>query len=432
MPLDTDEVTGLYTQSSLEYEVNKKLVEQPNTIGAMVYFNLDHLKYINKYYGYHIGDSLIKKASEVFQYFKKYGGLVSRIIGDEFAIYLHGFQTTEELFDIIKEVYNYSKGFCLDTEDQASNVIRFSAGISWYPKDAKTFRELCRYADFAMMEAKKIEKGRICTFNKQYYDETSFIFNNSIAINQLIDEKNVRFAFQPIVDLYTGEIFAFEALMRSTMDNFKNPYEILTVATAQSKLSQLESLVAFSVYNELAKNIHIIGDRKIFMNSIPSQVLSFEESNILSDRFKQYFNQMVIEITEQENHNAINMNQKLEFLKTNGIQVAVDDFGNGFSNELRILKLNPNYVKIDMDLIQGIHYDIDKYTIVSNLVKFCHNKNIKLIAEGVEESMDLKIVVELGIDFVQGYYIAKPSFSYGDIPLEIKEEIKSYRINFIE
>ncbi len=210
------------------------------------------------------------------------------------------------------------------------------------------------------------------------------------------------------------------------MDNFKSPLEIIDVAKTQSKLPQLETLAIFSVYEDIEKNEGVIGNRKIFLNSLPSQVLDIESLDKLVERYNKYFGQVVFEITEQENKNKENMRRKLEFLRKHNLGIAVDDFGSGFSNEIRILTLKPNIVKVAMELIQDISQDIDKQAIVANLVEFCHNKNIKVVAEGVEKSEDLKFIVDMGIDYVQGYYLARPAFEFNDIPNQIKNEILEY------
>lgn len=421
--LDYDALTGLFSNTALKRETNRRIKEQPDKIGAMIFIDLDNLKYINDNFGHDVGDRLIIRASEIFRYFEQYQGIVSRISGDEFAVYLHGYDNQDEVRKSIENLYEYGKLFLLNTPDGNSNRIRFSAGVAWYPQDANNVTDLLKLSDFAMYEAKHKEKGRLFEFNRDYYQQMSYLLENREAINRLLDEQLIRFAFQPIVDLRTGEIIGYEALMRPLLDNFKNPMEILTVAAAQSKLAQLERMIILMAFATIEEYTQEIGNRKIFINSIPSQVLNQEDHRMIKKQYSQFFENVVIEVTEEENNNAENLSEKVNFIRENGIQVAVDDFDSGYSNEVRILSLLPDIIKINMQMIQGIHSNADKQNLVANLVEFCHEKGVKVVAEGIEEYADLAAVVQMDVDYAQGFYLGEPGFEFSKTNAAIKTEI---------
>jgi EAL domain-containing protein (putative c-di-GMP-specific phosphodiesterase class I) len=243
----------------------------------------------------------------------------------------------------------------------------------------------------------------------------------------LLDEQLIRFAFQPIVDLKTGEILGYEVLMRPLLENFKNPAEILAVAAAQSKLMQLERMIIFMAFETIEKRSKEIGDNKIFINSIPSQRLNWEDFLKIKECYGHHFKNVVIEVTEAETLDSDNLAQKIENIRNNGMQIALDDFGSGYSNEIRILSLLPDIIKIDMEMIQGIHNNIDKQNLVANLVQFCHNKGVKVVAEGIETSADLVTVIEIGVDYGQGFYLGRPAFEFSTINPELRKEIRDLR-----
>ncbi|MFV0314356.1 MAG: EAL domain-containing protein, partial [Anaerotignum sp.] len=325
-----------------------------------------------------------------------------------------------------------SSAHYIDLPNGMKNKIRFSGGIAWYPDDSKDVKELLKISDFTMLEAKQAEKGSIYEFDKLRYKNRSYLLENSEAINRLIDDKLVRFAFQPIVDLKTGEIFAYEALMRPLTPEFNGPLEILSVASAQSKLPQLERLIMSVVCDTIAKQLDIIGDRYIFVNSIPAETAdntTYFLVKTIKEQYNNLFEKIIIEIIERDSRDENALIESVNYLKENGFKVAIDDFGSGYSNEIRIIKLSPNIVKIDMELIQGIATNVDKQVIVKGIIDFCHQKDIRIVAEGVEYAEDLKYLIDIHVDYVQGYYLAKPNFEFMDLPEDKKQEILNYNRN---
>lgn len=421
--LDYDALTRLFSNTALKRESSRKINENPNKIGAMIFIDLDNLKYINDNFGHDVGDRLIIRASEIFRYFEQFDGIVSRISGDEFAIYIHGYDNQDEPRALIRNLYPYGESICLTTPDGSENRIRFSAGVAWYPQDANNVMDLLKLSDFAMYEAKHKEKGRLFEFNQDYYQKMSYLLENREAINRLLDEQLIRFAFQPIVDLKSGEVMGYEALMRPLLENFRNPMEVLTVAAAQSKLAQLERMIIFMAFETIETRQKELGERKLFINSIPSQLLDKEDLERIQQQYRHLFKNVVIEVTEEDSRNVDSLSRKVNYIKNNGIQIALDDFGSGYSNEIRILTLLPDIIKIDMEMIQGIHCSEDKRNLVANLVEFCHNKSVLVVAEGIETAEDLATVIEMGVDLAQGFYLGKPEFEILTISLELQQEI---------
>ncbi len=427
--LEFDALTGLRCQTAFKARVTTVIEKHPSKIGAMVFIDLDNLKYINDNYGHELGDKLIIGASKIFKNFEQYKAITCRYSGDEFVIFFWGYDSKEELSKVISLLKLESNKHYIDLPNGTQNKIRFSGGVAWFPDDANDFKELLKISDFTMLEAKQREKGSIYEFNKLRYKNMSYLLENSEAINRLIDEKLIRFAFQPIVDLKTGEVFAYEALMRPLISEFNGPLEVLSVASAQSKLPQLERVIMSVVFDTIDKNIDIIGDRHIFINSIPNEASEDNRALLvqnIKDQYGKYFDKIVIEILERDSRDEDGLVKGVNYLRANGLQIAIDDFGSGYSNEVRIIKLSPSIVKIDMELIQGIVQNLDKQTLVKGIIEFCHSKNIRIVAEGIETKEDLEYLMDIGADYVQGYYLAKPNFEFIDIPEDRKNEIKDY------
>ncbi len=430
--LEFDSLTGLRCRTAFKARAATIIEKNPNKIGAMVFLDLDNLKYINDNFGHEFGDNLIISASKIFKSYEQYKAITCRHSGDEFVIFFWGYDNKEELSKVISSLREESSKHFIELPNGTKNKIRFSGGVAWYPDDANDVKELLKIADFTMLEAKQREKGSIFEFNKLRYENMSYLLENSEAINKLIDEQLIRFAFQPIVDLKTGEIYAYEALMRPLITNFNGPLEVLSVAAAQSKLPQLERLIMSVIFDTIDKNINVIGDKYIFINSIPSEASEdnrLQLVDILKEQYGQYFHKVIIEILERDSRDEEGLVRGVTHLKENGLQIAIDDFGSGYSNEVRIIKLSPNIVKIDMELIQGISDNADKQIIVKGIVDFCHNKNIRIVAEGVENKEDLNYLININVDYVQGYYLARPNFEFLDITSDKKLEILYFNIS---
>ncbi len=430
--LEYDALTGLRCQTAFRARAASIIEKDSSKIGAMVFIDLDNLKYINDNYGHELGDELIIKASKIFKNFEQYNAITCRYSGDEFAIFFWGYDYKVELIEIISLLKKESNKYYIDLPNGTKNKIRFSGGIAWYPDDANDIKELLKIADFTMLEAKQREKGSIYEFNKYRYKNMSYLIENIEAINKLIDERLIKFAFQPIVDMKTGEIYAYEALMRPLIDAFNGPLEIISVAAAQSKLPQLERVIMTVIFETIDKNIDEIGDKHIFINSIPNDALENSQHQLvqtIKEQYGQYFDKVVIEILERDSRDEDGLVKEVNYLKDNGLQIAIDDFGSGYSNEVRIIKLSPNIVKIDMELIQGISNNADKQTLVTGIIDFCHQKNIRIVAEGVECQEDLFYLMDINVDYIQGYYLAKPNFEFLDLPIEKKNEIFDYNKN---
>lgn len=425
--LDHDALTRLYNRVAFKRRSHLKIQAEPNKIGAMIFSDLDNLKYMNDTFGHEMGDRLIIRAGEMFRTFEEHGAVVARISGDEFAIYIHGFDSENELREIIDRKFRDNINVSLRTPDGQVQRVRFSSGIAWYPKDSDNVTDLLKLSDFAMYEAKHNSKGATFEFNPQSYEQNSYLLDNRETINSLLDEGLIRFAFQPIVDLQTGNVFAYELLMRSMVEAFKSPMEILSVAKAQSKLGELERLVVHKALETLHESAGHLPGTRFFINSIPGQVLPTDEVETLRQKYPEIMRHVMVEFTETETHSTQQIQNKIQSLRNWGMGIAIDDYGSGYSNEVRVLAAEPDVVKIDMDMIQGISQNEAKRELVENIVGFCHSRDILIVAEGVEEYDDLAAIKRLGIDFVQGYYVGRPDFEFTEPSEDIKQQIRDIK-----
>lgn len=127
-----------------------------------------------------------------------------------------------------------------------------------------------------------------------------------------------------------------------------------------------------------------------------------------AQRYPELLKRLVVEITEQEDLDRACLERKRNIPGFSG-SFALDDYGSGYSNELNLLELSPRYIKIDISIVRGIDTDRDKQQIVSNIVAYAHARSMQLIAEGIETEAQLRTVIGLGVDLLQGYYLSRPA-----------------------
>lgn len=430
--LDYDSMTRLLNKNSFKRIAAEKIADAPDKFGAMIFGDLDNLKHVNDTYGHEIGDKYIIAAADMFSIFKKLNGVIARMSGDEFGVYIHGFETIEDgraqIYDYIENRGNKS----IYLPDNSEMRIRASLGISWYGKDSKDLQLLIKYADYAMYETKFENKGGVMEFSKENYEKNIYLLEKGEALNKLIDGKLIKYAFQPIIDLKNGEIYGYEALMRPLIDEFTSPREVLSVASVQSKLYQIEKVTINLIIDWILENKERVGRRKIFFNISSNQMLNKQDLSEVMDKMLQASNNIVYEVTEGGYSESHILTEKSSILRSEArSMLALDNFGTGYFNEFIILSVNPDIIKLDKDIVNGIASDKDKQKVVKNLISYCKKNNVLVIAEGVETEEELITLMKFGVDMAQGYYFGYPSFELQESITEEKRNIiLSYRDKF--
>ena len=424
---DYDRLTGLLNRHAYYQQIEELFHDKDKLkITAFIMIDLDDLKYVNDAYGHDFGDDYIKTAATILTAFRNYGGIVSRISGDEFNICLPGFDTKDEAREIIAQVRDKMlQGSCL-LADGTHFRIRASFGVAWYPDDAQSYEMLMKYADFAMYTVKHSTKGDIAEFDINSYSANSVLLTGVEEMSRIIEEGRVRYAFQGIISARTGEVYGYEALMRIQSNIFQSPLELLRTAKNSARLYDIElltwkrSVADFLVQMEAGR---IAPDAYIFINSIANVRLKPEDERSLMENGYPDL-RIVAEILEGEDATNGDVIQKYEAMKKGGAKIALDDFGTGYNSEYTLLAIQPNIIKIDRSIISGCDKDASRRMIINNLVKLSRSRDILVVAEGVETEDEMKTVIACGVDLMQGYYFGHPLFEPQPISPEIVEKIR--------
>lgn len=425
---DYDTLTGLYNRRAFQRESEKLFREHPEKLkhAAFVMIDMDNLKYTNDNFGHDFGDRYIHEAGRGFAEYVPDGTLCSRISGDEFNLLFYGYDSQDEIRKAISEVKAALDRKYVELPSGRKLHLSISGGISWYPEDSADLKTLKKYADFAMYQVKRSRKGHFREFELDVYNRNAGETQLRKQFLQLMKRKDIAYYYQPIVSAVTGKIRALEALMHVEMSMLKSPEDVLRLAKEEKCLHDLERITFFCAaegYCRLRANGKVRGDELLFVNSIASEYMTDEECREFRQRYLDIRSQLVLEITEQEllSKEALERKTSKGFLGA----VALDDYGSGYNSEKSLLALSPKYIKVDMVIIRDIDTDIDKQQIVANIVKYAHQRGMYIVAEGVETAEELKKVLELEVDLLQGYYLSRPAATPGAInpdALKIIEE----------
>lgn len=249
-------------------------------------------------------------------------------------------------------------------------------------------------------------------------------------LDKIIDEKQIRTVFQPIVSLRDGTVMGHEALSRMTCESqISSPEQLFQLAGQSERLWDLELLCRTTALRTAFHGSSKDPDKKLFLNVNPN-VMHDEKfrHGFTKDYLKQYGirpENIIFEITERNTVSDMeSFRGTVNHYKEQNYNIAIDDVGAGFSGLNLISDIHPHYIKLDMNLIRGIDTDRIKFALVKSMVDLSKTTNILLIAEGVETREELITLVSLGVQYAQGFFLQKPNSQIGDILPQTRSLIK--------
>ncbi|MCR4792022.1 MAG: EAL domain-containing protein [Lachnospiraceae bacterium] len=245
--------------------------------------------------------------------------------------------------------------------------------------------------------------------------------------DRILDNNLFSYHYQPIVSVATGDIYSYEALMRPQSDILKSPLGVIKYAELKNRLNDIQKATFLNVLGVIDADPSFFHKKMLFINSIPKTVLIGDDRLRVDDLLLKHNGSIVVEITEQAELKGEEFQSFKNRLERLNVQTAIDDYGTGYSNVRNLLRYMPDYVKIDRSLLTGISDDPKKRHFVREIIEFCHSNGILALAEGVETSDELRAVILLGADLIQGFYTARPAAEpLESIPYDIRQEMKNY------
>lgn len=408
-----DPLTGLVNRRRFLEEVTRALAESIRTrqTSALLLYDLDHFKEINDTSGHAAGDALLRFIAEEIRARARKSDIVARLGGDEFGVLMpqtdgYGAESfAQKLTELIRsKVFPYG---------EKRYRIGVSIGIALLPHHGNDVQELMANADMAMFEAKRAGRSRAHLFTYEHGHAaqlTQTVFWKDVLIRAL-GEENLFFQFQPVVDSSTGAIVYHEALLRLRMADGRiaSPAEFL-VHVQRAELSyELDMFVVRTALNTLfadpTKHLSINLTTAAFADDNWTRLLI----EAVRDRGLDP-NRLIFEITETAVIADMDKAKEIaDAITKHGFRFAVDDFGAGFSSLYYLKQLPISYVKLDRSLVKHVAMDKGELDFVNAITTMVHAFGKQVVGEGVEDNETLSILKRIGVDFVQGYFIGKPS-----------------------
>ena len=432
---DYDVLTGLYNRRAFQRACDK-LFQQPDRLGhaALLMMDMDNLKHFNDTFGHDWGDRYICMAGQCIAKNTPVRAVSARQSGDEFVVLYYGYERRDDIRRELERLYEGMKEESAELPNGEQMRVCISGGVAWYPEDSQSMEELRKFADFAMYQVKRSTKGGLREFDADLYEQEAYAAEQRHEFTQMLNGDHVNYHFQPIISAKTGETMAYEALMRVDMPSLRSPATVMRLAREQNKLYEIEYLTLFRASEQFLSRRQsgaLKPKAKLFLNSIANICLNDADWSAYYDRYQDLLPQVVIEITEEEAPDSALLDRKRR--RMNGVgEFALDDYGSGYSNSNTLLELAPAYIKVDIGIIGGIDADPDKQQVAEGIISYAHDHGMKIVAEGIETASELRTVIALGADLLQGYFLARPAAEPADIAPEARQIIDEMRNNRTE
>ena len=408
-----DSLTGLPNRAGLQEKLREELVINNETKkGALFFVDMDDLKAINDNFGHSSGDHVIITAGNILCRVLGKDAFVSRLGGDEFIAVLSDLE--REAASAVAEQVIRELG-CEYAVAGRQVHLSASLGVALYPEDGETEEELLKRSDSAMYAAKRA--GRNCWrfYETALSDEAYERMALTNSLRRALENKELFLQYQPQLDLTSGRVSGFEALLRwrSEEHGFVSPAKFIPIAEECGLILPIGAWVLEEAAR-FAKRLAArgFGEVHIAVNISPKQLLAADFVKQVQDiltREEVAMEQIVLEVTEgimiESMEESIG---KLWELRKMGLLLALDDFGTGYSSLTYLKHLPINILKMDKSFINVEEMEGTQEEMIASIISLGHTLGMVLVAEGVETEVQQEVLKRRGCDCLQGYIFSRP------------------------
>ncbi len=396
-----DPLTQLYNRNYL-HEIDSKIDLNRCAIAIA---DIDNFKKINDTYGHKAGDIVLETIAKRLLNSVRAIDIVIRYGGEEFLIIFNNLNDRRTLIKISNRMLKNisSKPIKINGRD---TYITISMGLNPTPSRNKSLSDAIIAADKMLYKAKTNGKNRVEVIDTVENKRDILLIEE---IKRSIEKDQIQTFYQPIMDIKSKKIVKYEALVRIVDEDntIYAPNQFLPIIKETTSYRRLSKIVLSQAFETIKKhNISVSVNFDIddfFDDSLFEMIQSMIKEN------SKFANLLTLEILENRQIRDLNkFIKRIGILKCLNIQIAIDDFGSGYSGFNYIATIKPDILKIDGSIILKIETNTNMRKILESISKLCKSLNILTIGEFVENENTFKMLEHFGIDMAQGYFIGKP------------------------
>ncbi|MEO7538757.1 MAG: EAL domain-containing protein, partial [Pyrinomonadaceae bacterium] len=380
---------------------------------AVLFLDLDRFKVINDSLGHAVGDKLLIAIADRLQACVRPGDIVARLGGDEFVILLNRSGETSEVISVAERLQSkISEPFKIDNYEVFTTA---SIGIIVSGNVRRQAEEFLRDADAAMYRAKESGKARYEVFDREMHVRNMNLLQVETDLRHAVERDEFEVLYQPIVDLKSGWVTEFEALIRwrHPVHGLISPSEFVGVAEETGLIIPIGKWIIEESCRQIAEwqrmfNIPLAISVNLSAKQLMHPTLTSQVKDILYET-RLDASQLKLEVTEStvmEHHEkSLKVLSELDAL---GVALSTDDFGTGYSSLSYLQRFPFERLKIDRSFIKVMDQDQKSGAIVKTILMLGENLNIEVVAEGIETVSQLEKLRSLGCKAGQGYLFSRP------------------------
>lgn len=407
-----DELTGHFNRQRLRDRLadSLKQAQRYGHFGAFLVVGVDKLSLINEAYGHDAADTVIVRMGQLLEANTRVSDSIGRIGGDLFGVVLPRC-SPDKMGVVAEKILRACRDAAIETNAGRLQVSVSIGGVT-FPGMSQSAFDVMTKAESALHQAKS--RGRDCFIEYHQSDEQMEAHRSHMEIGHMvveaIKEGRAMFAYQPVVDSQTGKPMFYEALLR-----LRSPAgELIPAGKFIPAVEHvgLARLVDRHVLDMAVEDLIANPELSIAMNISGLTVAEHSWLRALIGKLQDQpdiANRLIIEITETEALRDIDESARfVQAVRDLGCQVALDDFGAGYTSFKHLKALEVDIVKIDGGYVHGIHENRDNRVFVHSLIELAKTFGLKIIAECIEEQAEADHFRNEGVQYMQGYFFGRP------------------------
>ncbi|WP_341501997.1 EAL domain-containing protein [Gallaecimonas sp. GXIMD4217] len=410
-----DPLTGLPNRALLEDRFNQaqSQARRQNQQLAVLFLDLDRFKGINDSLGHGIGDELLKAVVARLEHLVRSSDTLSRQGGDEFILILQNISDSTEVAYIAERILEQFES-PFQVQDYSLNI-GTSIGIALYPDDGEDFETLLKKADTAMYHVKDSGRGAFSFFTPAMDQQACERLQMEAALRQALKNGELSLHYQPQVALGSGRIVGVEALMRWSSPQLGEvpPSRFIPLAEETGLILSLGRWLLEEACSQMVSWRQQLGfDGRMAVNLSVKQVSKEDFLPQLAgilNRTGLPAQQLELELTESLLMQDVGATlEVVRQLKAMDVRLAIDDFGTGYSSLSYLKRFAVDTLKVDRSFVSGLGEDDQARILVRAIVQMAHSLDLSVVAEGVENTEQLAVLLAEGFDHAQGYHFGRP------------------------